>query len=151
VKHPERAKTVDKHNPVRLIRALEIAAAKKKTPSISGKEYDVFWIGIAPDKRMLREKIHKRLLARMKIGMVKEAERLHKAGLSWKRMEELGLEYRYLAFYLQRKITKEEMLEQLENKIWQYSKRQMTYWQRNRKIHWFNSSEEVLSWMKERF
>jgi tRNA dimethylallyltransferase len=75
--------------------------------------------------------------------MVKEAEKLHKTGVSWKRMEELGLEYRYLAFYLQKKMTKEEMLEQLENKIWQYSKRQMTYWRRNKDIQWFKSADDA--------
>jgi tRNA dimethylallyltransferase len=79
----------------------------------------------------------------MKIGMVKEAENLHKAGLSWKRMEELGLEYRYLALYLQKKMTREEMLRELENKIWQYSRRQMTYWRRNKEIQWFKTAEEA--------
>ena len=75
--------------------------------------------------------------------MIKEAEKLHKHGLSWKRMEELGLEYRYLALYLQKKISKEQVLTQLEAKIWQYSKRQMTYWRRNKDITWFDSAEEA--------
>ncbi len=133
----------DKKNPVRLIRALEIAANPKKVISHQSNQFDTLWIGILPDTKILRQKIHKRLLARMKIGMVKEAENLHKAGLSWKRMEELGLEYRYLALYLQKKLTKEQMLEQLENKIWQYSKRQMTYWKRNNDIQWFKGPDEA--------
>jgi tRNA dimethylallyltransferase len=52
-------------------------------------------------------------------------------------MNELGLEYRYLALYLQKKLSKKEMLKQLETKIWQYAKRQITYWRRNKDIQWF--------------
>jgi len=134
----------DRHNPVRLIRALEIASHKKTAPRpVAKRKYDALWIGIAPDAKTLRDKIHKRLLARMKTGMVKEAQKLHKAGLAWKRMEELGLEYRYLALYLQKKISKEEMLQQLEHRIWQYSKRQMTYWRRNKDIQWFKDAGEA--------
>jgi tRNA dimethylallyltransferase len=134
----------DRQNPVRLIRALEVANAKKSLKLVSNKkEFDALWIGILPNKKDLRKKIHTRLLARMKKGMVKEAKKLHKAGLSWERMEELGLEYRYLALYLQKKISREEMLQQLENKIWQYAKRQITYWRRNKNIQWFRSSADA--------
>lgn len=145
-KDARRAKNMnesDRQNPVRLIRALEIAGTQKR--SSTPNEYDSLWIGIAPEAKVLHTKIHKRLLARMKIGMVKEAQKLHKAGLSWKRMEELGLEYRFLALYLQKRLSKEEMLEQLENKIWQYSKRQMTYWRRNKEIKWYRSANDAFS------
>ena len=68
--------------------------------------------------------------------MVQEAKRLHAGGLSYKRMHELGLEYRYLALFLQKKISRREMLQQLENRIWDYSKRQKMYWKRNQDIKW---------------
>jgi len=100
------------------------------------------WIGIAPKPEELRKKIYVRLIARLKSGMVAEAKRLHEKGLSWKRMEELGLEYRYLARYLRKQITKDEMIEHLSAKIWQYSKRQMTYWKRNKDIKWFKPRGE---------
>ena len=72
----------------------------------------------------------------MKAGMVREAEHLHAEGLSYKRMYELGLEYHYLALYLQKKISKKEMLTRLESGIWDYSRRQMRYWKRNPDIKW---------------
>jgi tRNA A37 N6-isopentenylltransferase MiaA len=68
--------------------------------------------------------------------MFAEAKRLHTRGLSYKRMEELGLEYRYLAQYLQNKITREEMEEQLERAIKKYAKRQMRWFKRNPDIRW---------------
>ena len=94
------------------------------------------WIGIdLPDKK-LKKKIHLRLLSRMRGGMLAEVKRLHTRGLSWKRMESFGLEYRWLARYLQNKITKEEMLEKLELDIWHYAKRQRTWFKRNKNIGW---------------
>lgn len=73
--------------------------------------------------------------------MINEARRLHARGLFWKRMEELGLEYRYLARYLQGKLNKEEMTAQLETKINQYAKQQMVWWKRKKDIRWFNPAD----------
>ena len=90
-----------------------------------------------PQKK-LKSRIRARLTARMRRGMIAEARRLHARGLSYKRMESLGLEYRYLARFLQNKITRQEMLTDLEREIWHYAKRQLTYWKRNKGIKWFS-------------
>ena len=77
-----------------------------------------------------------RLFARISRGMVAEAKHLHTKGLSWKRMESLGLKYRFLAQFLQKKITREELEEKLPVAIWQYARRQMTWFKRDTRIHW---------------
>lgn len=149
---PARAKTIDSKNPVRLIRAIEIARALGKVPPLNSEgdrfsrsemgsrgelnKYNFEIIGIKVEQEKLNAKIHKRLFERMKIGLVNEVKKLHAQGLSWKRLEELGLEYRYLARFLQNKITKEEMLEQLEKEIIKYSKRQITWFKRDKRIRW---------------
>ena len=70
--------------------------------------------------------------------MVAEAKRLYKQGVSWKRMEELGMEYKFLAYYLQKKITKKkEMLAKIEKETWQYAKRQRTWFKPDERIVWF--------------
>jgi tRNA dimethylallyltransferase len=51
-------------------------------------------------------------------------------------MDELGLEYRYLAFYLQGKMTRREMVEKLATEIWRYSRRQMTWFKKDKRITW---------------
>lgn len=141
-KDSRRAKEIDPKNKVRLIRALEIVSFLGKTPSISYTSlYNPLFIGLKLEDTELKEKIHIRLLARMKQGMVVEAKKIHKQRLSWKRMEELGLEYRYLALYLQNKISKAEMIFELEKAIWQYARRQMTWFKRNKKIAWFHPKE----------
>ncbi|HAS84874.1 MAG TPA: tRNA (adenosine(37)-N6)-dimethylallyltransferase MiaA [Candidatus Yonathbacteria bacterium] len=146
---PARAKTIDAKNPRRLIRAIEIAEVLGSVPSRepATERYDTLYIGLALPKEELSERIHKRLVARMRQGILAEAKRLHEKGLSWKRMKALGLEYRFLAQFLQNKISKEELLDLLEIAIRQYSKRQIVWFKRNEKIKWFEPSEskKVLS------
>ncbi len=142
-KDPKRAQTIDSKNPHRLIRAIEIAEALGKVPVLNKKTpYDTLFIGIDLPRPLLRERIGKRLTKRMKAGMLKEARKLHIEGLSFRRMEELGLEYRFLARYLQKKITKKVMLLELEKEIFSYAKRQMTWFKRNKAIHWISLTDQ---------
>ena len=145
-KDPARAKTIDAKNPRRLIRALEIIEALGKVPKIKAQtlpDIRFEWIGVdLPDKK-LKQKIHTRLTERMKKGMLAEVKKLkspsanrRSGGLSWQRLESFGLEYKWLAHYLQGKMDKKEMLEKLELDIWHYAKRQRTWFKRNKKIKW---------------
>ncbi len=154
---PARAKTIDPHNRRRLIRALEIILTTGKPvpprsvilsepEGIEGEpkdpSYQVLWLGIKPVQDALYKKIEKRLRQRLKVGMIQEVKRLHSPpfkggarggyGLSWKRMEQFGLEYRYVALYLQNKISYTDMVSQLSFAIKHYSKRQITWWKRNK-------------------
>jgi tRNA dimethylallyltransferase len=134
----ERATHIDPKNSRRMIRAIEIATHLGKVPKIKSKPlpYPVKWMGLTVKPELLRKRITNRLLKRVRNGMIAEATHLHKKGLSWKRMDELGLEYRYLALYLQGKITQEEMVEKLSTEIWKYSRRQMTWFRRDPRIKW---------------
>ena len=138
---PRRYALIDKHNKVRLIRAIEIASALGSVPVLNRtQEYDIEWHYLDFPDEVLKKRIHDRLSKRMKGGMVAEVKRLHEAGVSWKRLESLGLEYRYLALYLQNlprlpsgkagKLSKAEMLTQLESAIWHYAKRQRTWFKK---------------------
>lgn len=137
-KDPRRARTIEPHNKRRLIRALEIVSALGKIPHVKARPlHDALWIGLDLPRKILEEKIALRLKTRMKQGMVREAVGLHAAGLSYKRMEQLGLEYRALAQHLQEKLTREQMIESLDRDIKRYATRQLIYWKRNRNIRWF--------------
>ncbi len=148
---PKRARNIDAKNPVRLIRAIEIATVLGNIPKAKKvkSDYEFIQIGLTLPLEILRKKIHTRLLSRMKKGMLAEAKKLHAQGLSYKRMEALGLEYRYLALYLQKKITKQEMLEKLDIEIGQYARRQMQWFKRDARIKWFEptQSKELYSWI----
>ncbi len=141
------------NNTVRLIRAIEIAKSIGTVPKITeGKPtYEFIKIGLYLDDINLKTKIHTRLLARIKKGMLKEAIYLHKKGVSWKRMKELGLEYRYMALHLEGKITKTDMVEQLTNEINHYAKRQKTWFKRDSHTKWFKPTEykKIEKYIKE--
>lgn len=148
---PRRAKNIDRHNRRRLIRALEIVIKtgkpvpqlEAKLPEGSSASINVLQFGITQPKDRLKAKIKKRLLRRLKQGLVTEVKKLHRDGVSWKRLEEFGLEYRYIALYLQDKLTKREMIEKLEKEINQYAKRQMTWFSRDKRIYWIKNYKEA--------
>ncbi len=140
----KRFQEIDQKNKVRLVRAIEIATLNKKVPKLKkNPKFKTLQIGLKWPQDVLEQKIKKRLEKRIKQGMIEEVENLHyKQKISWRRLEELGLEYRYISLYLQNKISKNEMMEKLEIKIRQFSKRQMTWWKRNKKIAWFRPDHE---------
>ncbi len=137
-----RAKTLDPHNKVRIIRAIEIAKTLGTVPpTLKKKQYQTLFIGLTTSRELLRARIHNRLLKRIDAGMITEVKKLHAKGISWKRLHSLGLEYRYIALYLQKKLSKEDMLNKLEWDIFHFSKRQMMWFKRNKKIQWFELNE----------
>ncbi len=140
----EKSKTVEQKNKRRLIRAIEIAKTIGKSPKLIKKpEFNVFTIGIKQKPQSLNELIEKRLLKRFKQGMIQEIKKLHKNGVSWKRLEELGLEYRFVAQHLQGKIEYNEMVEKLKKEIEHFAKRQMTWFKRDKKIQWITDCKQA--------
>jgi tRNA dimethylallyltransferase len=140
---PQRARTIDKYNPHRLTRAIEIATALGSVPEVTTVEnFDVLQIGITTPDKILRERIHVRLHKRIRRGMVAEVQKLHRNGVSWKRLEELGLEYKHLAQHLQGNVSKERMLDELETAIWHYAKRQKTWFKRDLRTKWVRFEDQ---------
>ncbi|MCF7815551.1 MAG: tRNA (adenosine(37)-N6)-dimethylallyltransferase MiaA [Candidatus Pacebacteria bacterium] len=141
-KDPKRSKNIDQHNGRRLIRALEIVDSLGSVPKIHVEElYDVLTLGIAINRDTLKENIHTRLADRLKTGMLEEVTELHKAGLSYERLSELGIEYQYLSKFIQGNISEDEMRQQIETKSWQYAKRQMMWLKRDKTIQWVKLDE----------
>lgn len=131
----------------RVIKALEIIEAKKNgvdVTSVNRPEIKPFIIGMTLPRQELWENIYKRLKERIDEGMIDEVFSIHQSGISWERLEKLGLEYRYCSLFLQKKIeTKEEMTEKLFIAIRQFAKRQET---------WFRFMEKngvKINWLKQ--
>jgi len=138
----ERYAEIDEKNKVRLVRALEINSQLDKVPKLEKKpKYEVLQIGLNWPKEFLHQRIHDRIVVRMKIGMLEEVQNLHESGISWERLESLGLEYRYLSLFLQDKISEEEMLSELETKTNQFAKRQITWWKKDKSIKWYTPED----------
>ncbi len=140
---PVRAASIDRHNPRRLIRALEIIVKTGRPVPLqkNGSPFEPFILGIDISKEKLAQRIEKRLDARLKAGMATEVKRLRRQGVSWKRLESFGLEYRWLARYLRgstsgKGLNLKSMRDGLLRDIIKYSKRQMTWFKRNPDINW---------------
>jgi tRNA dimethylallyltransferase len=142
---PVRAKNIDKNNKRRLVRALEIIEkTKTKVPKIKiNPLYNPLFLGIKISQEELNKKIDKRLNERISNKMVGEVESLRKLGVSFKRLEEFGLEYRWIALYLQKKITFKEAVESLSVDIKKFSKRQMVWWKHDKRIKWIEKYKEA--------
>ena len=134
---PDIHNKTDLEQPDRLVRAIEIARYRQEHPeSAAAHLYSVPPItpkiyGISFERSVLRERIRRRLIARIDAGMIEETEQIHAQGYSWERLESLGLEYRFTAQYLQGKIeSKEAYIDQLYRAIGQFAKRQETWFRR---------------------
>jgi tRNA dimethylallyltransferase len=131
-KDPRRAKNIDPKNKVRLVRALEIIHTLGKVP-LKPKRTDPYKpliIELDAPIDFIKSKISKRLLERLYKGMLGEINLLHKNGLSWKSLEAFGLEYKWGAKLLQKKVNKIEFILGLEKDIVSYAKRQKTWFKK---------------------
>jgi len=142
---PKRAKIIDKNNPYRLIRAIEIVkTTKRPVPSFKKNPlFNVLMIGITHPQKKLYQLIDQRLIRRFKQGMIAEIKKLHKQGISWQRMYDFGLEYRYISLYLLGKLNRQEMEKQLSYAIKHYAKRQITWFKRDKRIHWIKNYKQA--------
>jgi len=64
-------------------------------------------------------------------------------------MQDLGLEYRYIAYYLQNKITLQQTKEMLQKEIEKYAKRQITWFKRDKRIIWIINKKQAFKKIKE--
>lgn len=143
---PGRAKTIERKNRRRLIRALEIIIKTKKPVPLLKKRplpYPVLILGVKREKEELERLIEKRFLKWLKQGLLKEVKNLRKSGLSWKRIEELGIHYRVVARYLQNKLSYQQMIESSIKEIQNYAKRQLTWFKRDERIYWVKTYREA--------
>jgi tRNA dimethylallyltransferase len=143
----------------RLLRAIEIAShagedLEEPEQEVLRTIYPVVF-GIRWERSVLRERITKRLKARLDTGLIEEVKRLKEKGLSWERLDAFGLEYRYVSLFLLGKLTCEEMFKALETKIHQFAKRQETWFRRMERkgvdIKWLNGNnyEEISPYLKD--
>jgi len=143
---PQRAKTIEQKNKRRLIRALEIVLSTGK-PVLKLKKkplaYPILFLGVSRSSEELKGRIKKRFLSMLKQGFLNEIEELRKNGLSWKRIESFGLEYREGAQYLQGKISKQEMTEKAIKAIQDFARRQMVWFKKDQRIHWIKNLKEA--------
>lgn len=130
----------------RAIRAIEIETynLEHPTPRRELPPVDSLIIGVNIDREQRREKITRRLKARLEEGMVEEVKALLESGIPAEDLIYYGLEYKFVTEYLIGKTTYDEMFQRLEIAIHQFAKRQMTWFRgmerRGTEIHWIDAT-----------
>ena len=150
--------TTDVDSAQRAIRAIEIETynLEHPTPRRELPSVDSCIIGVNIDRELRREKITRRLKARLEEGMVDEVRGLLNEGIAADDLIYYGLEYKFVTEYVTGKTTYDEMFARLEIAIHQFAKRQMTWFRgmerRGFVIHWIDATlpmeEKVAKIMK---
>ena len=130
---------VDAKNRNRVMRMLEKIHDGDDHRPHSCPRYKCLKLGVTWEREILKQRIDERLERRMREGMVDEVRGLLENGASVEFMLKLGLEYRFITQYLTGEIaTEAEMCAQLSAAIKRFAKRQMTWFRRDREIHWLD-------------
>lgn len=144
--HSNMHNTTDVDSCQRAIRAIEIETYNKEHPLPNRilPPVDSVIIGVSIDRELRREKITRRLKARLEEGMIDEVKALLNSGISKEDLIYYGLEYKFVTEYIVGDYSYEEMFRRLEIAIHQFSKRQMTWFRgmerRGFHIHWIDAS-----------
>ena len=133
---------IDPRNRHRVMRALERLEADDYHPGRKSPRYDLLKLGVTWPREILKKRIDERLDRRLEAGMVEEVRALLDQGVSEEFLVKLGLEYKYLTWYLTGKIGYEQMKEELGNAIKKFAKRQMTWFRRDPRIHWLDMQKD---------
>ncbi len=109
-------------------------------------QLEALTLGVYLPRETVRDRIEKRLDARLEAGMIEEVRHLHNlAGIDYDRLEFFGLEYREIARYLQGQLTRDEMRTELLTRIRQFAKRQDGFFRKMERegvvIHWLPAAE----------
>lgn len=133
----------------RLIRAIEISTylEDRQVEKSTAKPLDFKIVALHLERKEVLRRIQLRLQQRLDCGMIEEVQGLIKGGVSLEKMKYYGLEYKFIAQYLEREFSYPEMVEKLNVAIRQYAKRQMTWFRgMERKgfaINWIDGNLQV--------
>lgn len=138
----------ERNNPERLLRLLEKSAVD--TPAADPfPPFEKLVLGVYFPRKIIHQRIEKRLDQRLDSGMIDEIRRLHEQGVSWERLEFFGLEYRWVAQYLQERLDRPAMRDTLLAKIRQFAKRQDIWFRKMERegldIHWIERGDETIA------
>jgi len=151
IKRWEKMNQSDRGNPRRLVRAIELESSPRRSSFDFAQDHlrgvsfrdDVLKIGLTATREVLYKRADERVVNRIDQGMIEEAKKVHKNGLSLNRMKQLGLEYGVLADYLEGKITdKKELVRKLQGKIHNFIRRQQTWFKNEKNTNWFNITDQ---------
>ncbi len=142
---PEFAKQVDKQNKRRLVRAIEVCEKSgQKFSDLRKKKpvpYETLFLAIKWPREELYNRIDETVEDMIEQGLLDEVKGLLAAGLTYERLDNLGLEYRFASQIVAKKISEDEGVQKLKYASHQFAKRQLTWFRKYRDLHWLEPEE----------
>lgn len=147
---PETAKVIDRSNPRRVLRALEICLLSgrkfselKKNTKKSGYNFLIF--GLTAEKNQIYKKINIRVDEMIKLGLLKEVKKLaSKYRRKKNNILKATIGYREIIDYINGKTTLPEAIELIKRNTRRYAKRQTTWFRKNKRILWITAANNPL-------
>ena len=136
---------IDPKNRHRVMRALERLAADDYRPGRKEPRYELLKLGVTWPREVLKQRIDERLERRLRQGMTDEVRAMLDDGVSEVFLTKLGLEYKYLTWYLTGKMGYEQMVEELGSAIKRFAKRQMTWFRKDGRIVWLDMAGDPVA------
>lgn len=147
-KDPEYWEIVDKHNHIRLIRALEVCRQTGRTFSSfrsqkkTKRNFDIIKIGIKRSRENLLERIYQRVDCMIEQGLIEEVRELY----GYRNLQALNaVGYKEIFDFLDGKTSLQEAVELIKINTRRYAKRQMTWFCKDKEIQWLDA-EKDLDW-----
>ncbi len=154
-KDPEYYAVVDKKNPTRLLRALEVCIQSGKKYSSLRKDkkkqrnFDILKIAINREREEVFQRINERVEIMFENGLVEEARNLYPFKTN-NALKTVG--YTELFPYFENQISLEEAKEKIKTNSRRYAKRQLTWLRKDMDYHWFhpNDKEKIIVLIEEK-
>lgn len=153
---PDYYKVVDRDNPHRVIRALEISLGTGEPYSSfldrgkSPRSFKTIKIGLTAPRKIIYERINHRVDIMMEAGLLEEAKQLFPLR-SLNALNTVG--YKELFAFLEGQQTLQEAVEEIKKNTRRFAKRQLTWFKKEEEITWFDYTtpvEEIITCVKER-
>lgn len=144
---PKAKEFIEPKNPRRIIRALEVClTTKRRFSELRRKKkspFRILKIGIKLPKDELYRRIDERVDQMIKKGLVEEVKKLHRKGYSWKLPSMSGIGYKQIGEHLCKKIDLEEAVQLIKRDTHRFSRRQVTWFKKDKKIKWIKHPGET--------
>ena len=154
---PEHWEIVDKHNPRRMVHALEICHQTGKTYTSfrknsmasgsirtlpDGTELNIIKIGITREREELYERINERVLQMVGKGLIEEARRML-PNRNENALNTVG--YKEMFKYFDGEIPVEEAIRQIQSHTREYARKQLTWYKKDPTVNWYNLSDKTIT------
>ena len=145
----EAIKKISPNDKKRILRILEIYHATGKNKTEQEKEsrknepefdYKVFALNM--DREKLYDKINKRVDIMIDNGLIEEVENIYRKYNRFPTAMQ-GLGYKEVVDYIEKRLTKEEMIEKIKQETRRYAKRQLTWFRKNKETIWLNAEDTI--------